>query len=563
MKSRSSVLLLVFLLLCLHAGADAADPDFGPNVRIFDPSSTNAQNEVNAIFAKQEANQFGSERYAILFKPGKYDLHIPVGFYTQVAGLGQSPDDVSITGTLEVKARWMNGNATCNFWRSAENFAVTPTVDHNTMVWAVSQGVAFRHIHVRGNLSLFDGGWSSGGFLADCKIDGRVIPGSQQQWLARNDEWKQWDGGVWNMVFVGVNKPPAGNWPEKPFTIADKAPVIREKPYLAVSGGQFVVMVPALGKATTGTSWTAPGEVLPIASFYIAHDKDTAATINAALDAGKSLVLTPGIYHLDAAIKVTKPNTVVLGLGYPTLNAEKGTPAITIADVDGVKVAGIMLDAGPSESPTLLQVGEPGSKASHASDPTFLYDIFARAGGATAGQTACFVTINSSDVVGDNFWLWRADHGAGAAWGSTKNRNGLIVNGKDVTLYGLFVEHTQEYQTLWNADGGRVYFYQSEIPYDVPDQQAWSHNGQKGYASYKVADNVKTHEAWGLGIYSYFTASAVVLDNSIEAPAVPGIKFHHMVTVRLGGKEGSGIGHILNGQGGAVIGNKFMKEQLD
>ncbi len=324
MKSRLT-LLLPALLLCMHPAAYADEPDFGPNVRIFDPSSPNVQDEVNAIFKKQEANQFGSERYAIFFKPGKYDLHIPVGFYTQVAGLGQSPDDVAITGSLEARARWMNGNATCNFWRAVENFSITPTVDRATVVWAVSQGVAFRHMHVRGNLSLFDGGWSSGGFLADCKIDGNVISGTQQQWLARNDEWKQWDGGSWNMVFVGVNKPPSGDWPARPYTVVDKVPITREKPYLAVStAGQFVVRVPAQGKGTTGTTWAAPSEAIPIASFYIARDKDTAATINAALDNGKNLILTPGIYHLEASIKVTRPNTIVLGLGYPTLIPEQG-----------------------------------------------------------------------------------------------------------------------------------------------------------------------------------------------------------------------------------------------
>ena len=143
MKSPSNVLLLPFLLLCASAGAAApADPDFGPGVRVFDPTSPNLQNEVDALFKKQEANQFGRERYAILFKPGKYDLHLPVGFYTQVAGLGQSPDDVSITGSLEVKAHWMNGNATCNFWRAVENLSVTPTVDRDTVTWAVSQGTA-------------------------------------------------------------------------------------------------------------------------------------------------------------------------------------------------------------------------------------------------------------------------------------------------------------------------------------------------------------------------------------------------------------------------------------
>src|SRR5439155_6038555 len=177
-----------------------------------------------------------------------------------------------------------------------------------------------------------------------------------------------------------------------------------------------------------------------------------------------------------------------------------------IADVDGVKLAGILFEAGPAESPTLLQVGEAGSAASHAADPIFLYDIFCRAGGATVGVASAFVTIHSNNVVGDNLWLWRADHGAGAKWDQNRNRNGLIVNGNDVTMYALFVEHCQEYQTIWNGNGGRVYFYQSEMPYDPPTQEAWSHDDPRGsahsavrgFASYKVAENVTSHEAWGL-----------------------------------------------------------------
>src|SRR5207253_7523621 len=139
--------------------------------------------------------------------------------------------------------------------------------------------------------------------------------------------------------------------------------------------------------------------------------------------------------------------------------------------------------------------------AAHPNDPIVLSDIFCRAGGAAPGAARCFVTINANDVIGDNFWLWRADHGNGAGWTTNANRNGLIVNGANVTVYGLFVEHCQEYQTLWNGNGGRMYFYQSEMPYDPPNYEAWSHDGVHGYASYKVADSVTTHQAWGLGIY--------------------------------------------------------------
>jgi hypothetical protein len=364
------------------------------------------------------------------------------------------------------------------------------------------------------------------------------------------------------MVFVGCVNPPEGTWPHRPYTAIEQTPLIREKPYLFIDeGGNYAVMVPDLqtsgSKGITWSSGPTPGKAIPIDQFYVARaDKDTAASINAAVAGGKNLLLTPGIYHLEDSINITRAGTVVLGIGYPTLVPDKGTAAMTIADADGVKVGGILLEASMANAKTLLQVGEPGKRQSHAADPIFLYDIFCRAGGAEVGTADCFVTIDSSNVVGDNFWLWRADHGKGAAWNANKNKNGLIVNGDDVTIYGLFVEHTQEYQTIWNGEGGRVYMYQSEMPYDPPNAEGWQHDGVTGYASYKVADHVKTHEAWGLGVYCVFHATPIVAENAIETPQVPGVKMQHMITLRLNGKTGSGINHIINGKGDPVINNQ-------
>jgi len=541
------------------SSAQATVPDFGADVLIFDPSMTNIQSQIDAVFSKQESNQFGSNRYAFLFKPGNYNLDVQVGFYTQVLGLGKSPDSVAITGAVRSKARWMRGNATCNFWRAVENLSMTPTLDWHTNIWAVSQGTALRRVHVKGDLALSDGGWSSGGFIADCKIDGQVNSGTQQQWLSRNAEWGRWKGGNWNMVFVGTVNPPAGIWPEAPYTVIDQTPLIREKPYLFIdSHGHYFVMVPNLNtNGTRGITWssrTTPGMPLPIDRFYLAHpETDNAASINAMLKLGKNLLFTPGIYHLESSIQVSRPDTVVLGLGYPTLVPDGGTPALVVSDVDGVKVGGILFQAGTNNSSTLLQVGVPGSSASHAADPLFLYDIFCRVGGASVGTATGMVTINCNDVVGDNFWLWRADHGRGVGWNSNKNITGLTVNGNNVTLYGLFVEHCQGYQTLWNGNGGRVYFYQSEMPYDPPSQAAWRHGAVNGYASYKVGDAVTTHEAWGLGVYSVFHRAPVVADNAIETPVVPGVKIHHTMALRLGGQRDSGIKHVINGTGDVVI----------
>jgi len=560
MKAAAALAFAAVLLVIRPGAAPAAAPDFGPNVLIFDPSMTNSQSRLDALFRAQERSQFGSNRYACLFKPGKYDLDVQVGFYTQVLGLGKSPDDVAITGAVRCKARWMaNNNATCNFWRCVENLSVTPTLDQNINVWAVSQATALRRVHVKGALNLWDGGWSSGGFIADCKIDGQVNSGSQQQWFSRNAEWGGWKGANWNMVFVGVANPPPGRWPDPPYTVIEQTPLIREKPYLFIDeNGRYLVMVPSLSaKGSQGTTWSAgptPGTPIPIEQFHLARpETDTAATLNAALSQGKHLLLTPGLFRLENSLRVTRPGTVVLGLGYPTLQADRGTPALVISDVDGVKVGGVLLEAGALNSETLLKVGEPGSRVSHAADPIFLWDLYCRVGGARAGKASCMVTLHSHDVVGDNFWLWRADHGRGAGWTSNPNKHGLIVNGDNVTLYGLFVEHTQEYQTVWNGNGGRVYFYQSEMPCDPPSQEAWKHGEVNGYASYKVADNVTTHEAWGLGVYCVFYAAPVVAENAIETPPAPGVKMRHMVTIRLSGRPNSGINHVINGKGAPVI----------
>jgi hypothetical protein len=548
--------------------AQAADgPDFGPNVLVFEPSlgMDAIQHRLDEVFAEQERSQFGPKRHACLFKPGKYDLKVRVGFYTQVCGLGTSPDDVSITGTVQATAGWMKGNATCNFWRAAENLAVVPTPEHDPMVWAVSQGASLRRAHIRGNLNLSEAGWSSGGFLADSKIDGVVSSGTQQQWLSRNAEWRSWRGGNWNMVFVGTTNPPEESWPEKPYTVIDRTPIIREKPYLVVNDqGGYAVKAPSLCTGgTRGITWgerADSGASIPIDRFFIARpDKDSAESINAALADGRHVLFTPGIYHLAGSLRVSRAGTVILGLGFPTLVPDNGTPAMIVSGAEGVTIAGLLFEAGPEESPTLLQIGDPGKSASHVTNPTVLHDVFCRSGGAVAGKARTFVTINADNVIGDNLWLWRADHGEGARWNVNTNLNGLIVNGDDVTMYGLFVEHSQEYQALWNGNGGRVYFYQSEMPYDPPSQEAWSHDGVRGYASYKVAPTVTTHEAWGLGVYCVFRAAPVVAETAIQAPDVPGVRLHHLITVRLNGLPGSGINHVINDRGPSVISTKTAR----
>jgi hypothetical protein len=125
-----------------------------------------------------------------------------------------------------------------------------------------------------------------------------------------------------------------------------------------------------------------------------------------------------------------------------------------------------------------------------------------RVGGAVVGKVDTRLKITSNDVIGDHFWLWRADHGTGVGWTTNTTKNGIIVNGNNVTIDGLFAEHYHQYQTIWNGENGSCYFYQSEIPYDVPVQAAWMNGNTSGWASYKVADAVTTHHLYGSGFYS-------------------------------------------------------------
>ena len=522
-------------------------PDLGPNVLLFDPSmpSADIQAQIDKVYAIQQHSEFGSARYALLFLPGEYRVDVPVGFYTQVLGLGATPDAVHITGNVHSDASLPRNNATCTFWRGVEGFSVTPT--DGTMQWAVSQAVPFRRMHILGDIVLHQkGGWASGGWMSDSLIDGNVGAGPQQQWISRNSEWRSWTGANWNMVFVGIPNPPAGDWPQPPYTKVERTPIVREKPFLEVDAkGNWSVRVPALQANSQGITWhggSTPGRSIPISRFYIANPKDTAATINAQLAQGKNLLLAPGIYDITEPIEIKRPDTLVMGLGFATLRPINGTPAITTGDVGGIDIAGILFDAGEKISPVLVEIGPQGSHASLAKNPIFLHDVFFRVGGAGVGSAKVNLRVNSNDTIIDHTWIWRADHGRGVGWTSNLSDNGLVVNGNNVTAYGLFVEHHQQFQVLWNGSHGRTYFYQSEIPYDPPDQPSYtSAPGTNGWASYKVADNVTSHEAWGLGVYSVFRHPNVTLTRAIEVPVAPGVRFHHMITVAL-----DNLGEISN-----------------
>lgn len=544
---------------------------FGENVYVFSPADDAAQVQevLDRLWAAQEKNQFGEERYGVYFLPGEYDesISVRVGYYMQVAGLGYLPDDTRIKA-LNCDARWLGGNdnhnATCNFWRGVENLRVNSTV-----MWAVSQATFMRRMHITGLLYLHDNnGWASGGFLSDSLIGGMVDSGSQQQWLSRNCNWNGWRGSNWNIVFAGIpkGKTPAATWPQKQYTNVETVEEMQEKPFLVYDEGQgFGVFVPALRKDAVGISWEAAGlpegEFVPLSEFYVARaDRDNAQTLNAALQEGKHLFFTPGIYELDEELCVDRAGSIVLGSGLATLRAAKGNLCMRVNAPEGTAVAGLLFDAGAEKSPLLFCVGDredtPKDRGTAGTEdaPTLLADLFFRVGGVQKIPTSVEVCaeLNSSHIIGDNFWVWRADHGDGVGWTVNTAENGLVVNGDDVTIYALMVEHFRQYQTIWRGENGKVIMYQSEIPYDVPEQSEFmSHGGTvPGFASYKVEDGVKRHTAVGIGIYSYNRDAEIEIFSAMEAPEAEGIKIHHVIAVMITGNPG--ITHVLNELGGPL-----------
>ncbi len=562
-----------------HAPASSGQPDFGPNVKIFDPSMPQAdiQAAVDAVAAQQVDNEMGTQRYALLFKPGTYGtpqhpLIFQVGYYTEVAGLGLSPTDVTINGSVDVYNRCLtpsNCIALVNFWRSISNLTINVTGQSgcrgNTEFWAVSQAAPMRRVKINGNTTFMDyctagPQYASGGFLSD-SVAGTMINGSQQQFLVRNSNVSNWTNAVWNQVFAGSPGTPGQSFPKPPYTNLPTVPVSQERPFLYVDGnGTYQVFVPAVQHDSSGPTWTngpTAGHSVPLSDFYLAKPGDSIAKINVALALGKSLILTPGVYDIDRSILVLHPDTVVLGLGVATLTAVDGAVPLRILDVKGVTVSGLMIDAGTENSPALLAVGTGLGKAlglgkQNASDPVVLHDVYFRIGGPHVGKATTTLEVNADNTILDDIWAWRADHGVEGSVGWTVNTadTGVVVNGDNVTALGLFVEHYQKYNVIWNGENGKTIFFQNELPYDAPNQAAWQHDGVLGWAAYKVADNVKTHEAWGVGSYIFTNVDPTIhASHGFEVPVTPGVKFHDLLTVNL---SAGTIDHVINDTGDPV-----------
>jgi len=530
----------------------------GEKVLIFDEKMDMklVQSVIDSVFELQggKNNEFTDSRFALLFTPGEYDLDIPVGYYTQVLGLGRLPQDVLIRGEVHSNAG-SRGHVLTNFWRSVENLSIEPLND-SVNTWGVSQAAPIRSVIVHGNLNLFDRGYSSGGFMADCMIEGEVQFGSQQQWFSRNSSWESCSRGSWNIFSLGVNGAPTTTYPDGQFTSLDSTPVSRSKPFLFASRGELKFMVPEVQKKSKGPSWNQPvlaGREIPLSEFYIARpENDNAKTLNMALQNGKHVLFTPGIYHIENPLRIVKEATIMAGIGMPSLVAKNQDAVIIVEKSDGIILSGLLLDAGMDSTNVLLKLGETPEEQSILHEPSWCYDIFCRVGGPGAASVNQCVVVNSNDVFMDNMWIWRADHGNGVGWDTNRSQNGIVVNGNRVTVYGLFNEHHQGYQAIWNGNNGQVFMYQSEMPYDPPSVDAWRNGEKGGFPSYIVSEDVTSHEAWGVGVYCVFYNAPVQVDCAVETPGILEDSIHHKFTVWLGGNPESILHHIINDKGKSV-----------
>ena len=546
-----------------HAHQQPNPPVFPASVVVFAPDDANIterMNERSEVLNDRARGHFSSERLAFLFKPGRYDVEAKIGYYTSVTGLGASPDDVVFTGARGVYVDAMDpqqAGSLDTFWRSGDNFR------HEALTgfrWAVSQAAPLRRIHAAEDLELFDPtarvNYASGGYLGNSIVEGNLVLGSQQQWISRNVDLRGiTSGGAWSNVYVGcagaVPEPSAAG-AEPRVSVIDQAPVVAAKPYIVIDDvGRFALRMPLVAKDVVGAALDAPFREIPFERVFVADaSRHGAREINEALRAGLDVVLAPGIFELDDSIRMSRPDAVVMGLGYSTLVAPvSGEPCVIAEDAGGMRLASVVLQASevPADVNTsLLRWGGDGSET----DPSVLSDVFCRVGGpgSLKVRASVMVHVAASHVILDNLWLWRADHAELAPGeqprpgeqyhlvvpGECSCANGLIVDGDDVTAYGLAVEHTDQDQVVWRGERGRTYFYQCELPYDVNQTMF----GDKGYAGYRVDGAVKKHKGEALGIYSYFRDYPCLVPAAIVAPDTDEVLFANAFTKKLRGHDG-------------------------
>ena len=175
-----------------------------PHLRPVDVDGHASRASSTPSTSKMDADQFDNGGYAYFFKPGQYASTSRSASTRTCIGLGQSPDDVVITGAVRAKADWLgDDNATCNFWRTRREPRRRPDRSHRQRRPTSGRSRRARALRRVAHSGLDcprrqpirrQGNWASGGFIADSKIDTQINSGSQQQFLTRNDDLTNWHG---------------------------------------------------------------------------------------------------------------------------------------------------------------------------------------------------------------------------------------------------------------------------------------------------------------------------------------------------------------------------------
>ncbi len=499
------------------------------------------------------------------------------------------PQDTVVNGAIDVfnnlcTAGTQDCNSDDNFWRSLSNLTLNVDLPSSTPdyappvqdafgagcantaeIWSASQAAPIRRAIINGSVVFQDycanNNFASGGFIADSKVSGTLEFNGNQQYMVRNSAIGGAAGcpkGLWNMVYSGVQGAPGAGLHRpvraehgavgQPRDRGRALPVHRlerQLPRLRPGGPARLVRPVLGGRQEAGTS-------LPLSTFFVASPSTSVAAIDGAVLLGKDLLLTPGVYNLSQSIAISRPGTVVLGLGLATLVPQRGNAAMVVTPNSGVKLSGLIIDAGPVNSPVLLSVGSPGAAA--AVTPTSSRTSTSASAEPRPPRPRATVSLldNASNSIIDDVWAWRADHGNAVGWTQNTGATGLVVTGTNVTAYGLAVEHYQKNEVVWSGQGGTDIFFQNELPYDVPSQSAWMATPDPGrLPRLRGQPDVKTFQGYGLGSYSFFNQGVDIQDAmAFQAPKTSGVQFHDIFTQFLNG-SGS-INSVINGTGAAV-----------
>ena len=533
------------------------------------------------LYNAQEFAEFDEGRVLIMLAPGRHTLHLRLGYYTQVIGIGSDASKTVVVGSIEVpnSAEPLIG-ALNNFFRSVQNLTIEVKKDDGDTknYFRASQASPIRNLKVYGDLHLAEfqqappippstepniGGFSSGGFMANVEVTGKVDYETQQQFFSRNGNFSSGLHGSWNIVYAGCVGEVEETACQQSSPLVSETPTVvgwtRSVPRLNYneSTNVFSIVLPGAYKNSAGLLPTDKDVILT--NIFIATSATTVEEINENLDEGVHVVLSPFVYRFSKPIRVTRSGTVLMGAGFAAVMPTQGNIAVEVVDgAVGVVLSSFMIEAGSpygpqaSLSPALLRVGDTVNSTGDSENPTYVMDVFPRVGGPT--DTAAAVTmieINQKHVVIDHIWCWRADHdksGAHSGLGVDKAvaQHGLVVNADNVVACAVFAEHTLQEPVLWNGNDGVLTFMQCELAYDVVapfDVPGLRVTGSGFTGSY-------------IGIYSFFAKKwndsigklPPQVKTAIVAPDDSKIEF--ACTVFLNDETGAGsILSVINGGG--------------